>query len=158
MAPESPPLYVPLDARQVRDLDGLRRAVAESRTATLRAHDALMLSSLVTDVYDFRPIHRHGELVLSRFLPPFTRGRPQHIGEIIRHDDGRVAYLKTFRLSTSQVRRGRLMRVLSEADWHPGTAATALGVDRDELLRTLERARLGHLLAPGMRRHDRGAR
>lgn len=93
MTPESPPLYVPLAAREVRDLTGLRRAVAESRTATLRAHDALMLSSLVEESYDFRPVHRHGELVLSRFLPPFVRGRlaPGHRGHRPGDGPGRVA-------------------------------------------------------------------
>ena len=51
-----------------------------------------------------------GRFRLSRFLPPFALHRTQHIGETITDGKGRVAYLKTFRLSDKQVRRGHVLR------------------------------------------------
>ncbi|KQX28258.1 hypothetical protein ASD97_02090 [Streptomyces sp. Root63] len=65
---------------------------------------------------------------LWRFLPPFVRDRGgQHIGETITDHRGQVAYLKTFRLSDPQIRRGHLLRTLAGAGWELDRAAAALG-------------------------------
>lgn len=87
---------------------------------------------------------------LWRFLPPFVRdGGGQHIGETITDHEGRVAYLKTFRLSDAQIRRGHLLRTLAAADWEPARAADALGASREELLRRMRAAGFGALLKGG---------
>nr|WP_242887969.1 hypothetical protein [Actinomadura litoris] len=42
----------------------------------------------------------------TRFLPALDPRSENHIGECIADRDGRIAYLKTFRLSDGQVKRG----------------------------------------------------
>ena len=85
----------------------------------------------------------------SRFLPPFDLDRENHLGEIIR-DSRRpgLAYLKTFRLSAAQTRRGHLLSLLAAHDWNLDATATALGTDRHGLTVRLDRAGFGYLLRP----------
>lgn len=79
-------------------------------------------------------------------LPAFERHAENHLGEMINDADGRTAYLKTFRLSQAQIRRGYLISRLAEHDWSlPATAAT-LGTDTAALGLRLVRAGFGHLL------------
>lgn len=86
-----------------------------------------------------------------RFLPPFVRDRGgQHIGETITDHRGQVAYLKTFRLSDPQIRRGHLLRTLAGADWELDRAAAALGSSREELIRRLRAAGFSALLKGGV--------
>jgi hypothetical protein len=87
-----------------------------------------------------------GRFTLSRFLPRFRPKQENHIGEAITDDSGRVIYLKTFRLSESQVRRGHLLSTLAAHDWHLGRAAADLGIDEAQLGLRLESAGFGHLL------------
>ncbi|GGT25472.1 hypothetical protein GCM10014713_18040 [Streptomyces purpureus] len=84
---------------------------------------------------------------MYRFLPPFQRGgREQHIGEMITDRKGRAAYLKTFRLSENQVRRGYLLQSLADHDWHLGRTAQALGSSYAEVVRRIRAAGFGSLL------------
>ena len=50
------------------------------------------------------------------------------MGEAIVRDNGRLEYLKTYRLSAAQTRRAYLLQLLAEADWHLDTAAEGLRV------------------------------
>ncbi|CNF49171.1 Uncharacterised protein [Mycobacterium tuberculosis] len=93
-----------------------------------------------------------------RFLPSFALRDENHIGEAITDADGRVAYLKSFRLSDAQVRRGYLLRRLAEHDWRLGAAAAALGADRAALALRLERAGFGYLLRQDVLDHYRAQR
>lgn len=82
-----------------------------------------------------------------RFLPPFVRNRGgQHIGETITDHKGQVAYLKTFRLSDAQARRGYLLHTLADADRQLAAAAAALGTTTDELVRRIRVAGFEALL------------
>jgi hypothetical protein len=84
---------------------------------------------------------------LWRFLPSFRRGLPeQHIGEVITDHKGCVAYLKTFRLSEAQIRRGHLLTSLHDNDWHLGSTASALGTSYDALVARIRDAGFGSLL------------
>ncbi|MFH8634622.1 hypothetical protein ACH4CC_32885 [Streptomyces lydicus] len=64
--------------------------------------------------------------------------RPQHIGEMITDGKGRVVYLKTFRLTDKQVRRGHVLHRLAAHDWQVGRAAEAMGIGHRELMRRVE--------------------
>ncbi|CAL9338271.1 hypothetical protein SUDANB121_00225 [Nocardiopsis dassonvillei] len=159
-----PPLYTPLREREVRSLADLRREVARSRAETRDGHDSLMLSSLTGGLYrggrgvDFggweqagpddgsrRPRFRTGWLA-----PEPTRGDDLHVGEVIEDRRGRTAYLKTLRLSASQARQARLLYALGAAQWRLEQAAEDLGIAESALVARLDRAGLGHLLAPGL--------
>ncbi|OII70106.1 MULTISPECIES: hypothetical protein [unclassified Streptomyces] len=136
------------DARgTVRTLSDLRRAARAQERAWQADHGALMAGDLLETPYAFERVQRLGSFALHRFLPPFDRSRPgQHIGELITDHKGRTAYLKTFRLSENQVRRGYLLRRLADCDWHIGRTAEALGTDYREVVARIERAGFGPLL------------
>ncbi|MFE3679024.1 ARPP-2 domain-containing protein [Streptomyces griseus] len=136
----------------IRDLDGLRSAARAQERAWARAHDTLFARELLDSSYAFDRVYRMGSFTLWRFLPPFVRDSGgQHIGEAITGHKGQVAYLKTFRLSDAQIRRGHLLRTLAGADWELDRAATALGSDRRELVRRLRAAGFSALLKGGVR-------
>ncbi|MFE9697916.1 hypothetical protein [Streptomyces sp. NPDC006270] len=136
----------------IRDLGGLRAAARAQERAWEEAHDTLFARELLDSSYAFDRAYRMESFTLWRFLPPFVRDTGgQHIGEAITDHKGRVAYLKTFRLSDAQVRRGHLLRTLAGADWRLDRAAAALGSSREELVRRLRAAGFSALLKGGVR-------
>ncbi|WLQ43461.1 hypothetical protein P8A22_28210 [Streptomyces laculatispora] len=128
-------------------LAGLRAAAREQEREWTEAHDSLFARELLDTSYGFDRVYRMGSFTLWRFLPPFLRNRGgQHIGETITDSSGRVAYLKTFRLSEAQIRRGHLLRGLAGADWQLPRAAVALGATEEELVRRIRAAGFESLL------------
>lgn len=122
------------DGPGLRTLAALRAAAREQERAWAGAHDTLFARELLDASYGFERVYRMGAFTLWRFLPPFLRDSGgQHIGETITDHKGRVAYLKTFRLSEAQVRRGHLLHRLADADWQPARAAQTLGTSEKEL-------------------------
>ncbi|HEY9372546.1 ARPP-2 domain-containing protein [Streptomyces sp.] len=131
----------------VRTLADLRAAAVAQERAWAGAHDGLFARDLLETSYAFQRVYRMDGFELLRFLPPFARGGPeQHIGELIADHKGRTAYLKTFRLSENQIRRGHLLQRLADHDWHLGRTAEALGTSYAEIVRRIERAGFGGLL------------
>ncbi|UTR81572.1 ARPP-2 domain-containing protein [Streptomyces cavourensis] len=131
----------------IRTLAGLRAAARGQERAWEEAHDGLFARELLDASYGFERAYRMGSFTLWRFLPPFVRdGSGQHIGETITDHKGRVAYLKTFRLSDAQVRRGHLLHTLAGAEWELSRAAGALGTSREELVRRIRAAGFSQLL------------
>ncbi|MEU6805338.1 ARPP-2 domain-containing protein [Streptomyces neyagawaensis] len=118
---------------QIRSLAHLRTAVAEQEHAWTHFHDTTMAAGLLEDAYTWQSVHRMRRFTLSRFLPSFRPHQENHIGEAITDDRGRIAYLKTFRLSETQVRRGRLVSRFAANDWHLANTADELGVECNEL-------------------------
>jgi hypothetical protein len=96
-----------------------------------------------------------GPYRLSRFLPSFERQRENHIGELITDATGRLAYLKTFRLSENQVRRGHLLTRLAACGWNLADTAAALGVTEPELGLRIQAAGFGSLLRQDVLDHYR---
>ncbi|MER7518047.1 ARPP-2 domain-containing protein [Streptomyces sp. NPDC126499] len=142
-----PEFTAALDGERVHSLAQLRAAADAQAREWAAAHDDLMARDLLGTSYAFERVYRAGRFGLYRFLPPFLRsGQEQHIGELITDHRGRTAYLKTFRLSEAQVRRGYLLRRLADCDWHPGRTAEALGTSYAELMARIRRAGLGELL------------
>ncbi|WP_432021673.1 ARPP-2 domain-containing protein [Streptomyces parvus] len=134
-------------AEHIRDLGELRSAARARERAWAEAHDALFARELLDTSYAFERVYRMKSFTLWRFLPPFVRdGGGQHIGETITDHRGQVAYLKTFRLSDAQIRRGHLLRTVAGADWRLDRAAAALGSSREELVRRMRAAGFSALL------------
>ncbi|MGW1152606.1 ARPP-2 domain-containing protein [Streptomyces rubiginosohelvolus] len=134
-------------AEHIRDLGELRSAARAQERAWAEAHDTLFARELLDTSYAFDRVYRMKSFTLWRFLPPFVRdGGGQHIGETITDHRGQVAYLKTFRLSDAQIRRGHLLRTLAGADWELDRAAAALGSSREELVRRMRAAGFSALL------------
>ncbi|MGW0646477.1 ARPP-2 domain-containing protein [Streptomyces badius] len=134
-------------ADHIRDLGELRSAARAQERAWAEAHDTLFARELLDTSYAFERVYRMKSFTLWRFLPPFVRdGGGQHIGETITDHRGQLAYLKTFRLSDAQIRRGHLLRTVAGADWQLDRAAAALGSSREELVRRMRAAGFSALL------------
>jgi hypothetical protein len=140
---------------QVHTLADLRAAAGRQRTDWATFHDSTMAAGLLEPSYDIRRVYRLGDFTLSRFLPGFRRGEPNHIGELITDRRGTTAYLKTFRLSEKQVRRGHLLTQLAANDWHLADTATAMRVSEAELGMRIQSAGFGVLLRQDVLDHYR---
>ncbi|SDK04455.1 ARPP-2 domain-containing protein [Streptomyces indicus] len=134
------------DTAEIGSLADLRAAARAQERAWAREHDTVMASGLLDERYAFQELRRMGRYRLTRFLPPFERQREQHIGEAICDLKGRVAYLKTIRLSEAQVRRGHLLVQLARHDWNLEDTAAALGATPVELVRRIRSAGFDGLL------------
>lgn len=132
--------------RGIHSLAELRSAARRQESQWADFHDSTMAGGLLGAAYSRETVYRLGRFTLARFLPPFAPKQENHIGETITDEAGRVAYLKSFRLSENQVRRGHLLGVLAGQEWHLGRAAGALGITEAQLGLRLEGAGFGHLL------------
>ncbi|MEV5445008.1 hypothetical protein AB0N23_21090 [Streptomyces sp. NPDC052644] len=132
---------------RVRTLADLRAAARAQERAWTAAHDGIMARELLETTYAWERVRDAGPFRLYRFLPPFQAGTGgQHIGEVITDGKGRAAYLKTFRLSENQVRRGYVLRRLADCDWDLARTAQAMGSGYEELVARVRRAGFGELL------------
>ncbi|WP_031069595.1 ARPP-2 domain-containing protein [Streptomyces sp. NRRL S-118] len=136
------------DTGHLRSLADLRAAARAQERAWTESHDTLMARDLLRTSYAFERVRGAGPYELYRFLPPFLHnaGQKQHIGEVITDHKGRAVYLKTFRLSDKQIRRGYLLRRLADCDWHLGRTAEALGTGYAELVARIRAAGFASLL------------
>jgi hypothetical protein len=139
----------PFDAARVASLDDLRAELAGARRQWA-AFGALAAAGLVGRRARAEQVREAGPFRLERFTTRLHPDDECHIGERIVREGGALEYLKTYRLSAAQVRRGFLLETLAEAGWHFDTAAEKLGSTREELGRRLHNAGLGYLLAPGL--------
>ena len=146
---------VRLDDTPVATLSSLRERVRQARTDWAHEHAFLGTGLFAGERLTRTPVQRMGRFTLARFLPPFDPAEENHIGEVITDDTGRLAYLKTFRLSAAQTRRGHLLSELGRHDWNLDATAAALRTDRDGLVQRLNRAGFGHLLRPDAQRPQR---
>ncbi|WP_433324268.1 ARPP-2 domain-containing protein [Spirillospora sp. CA-294931] len=147
-----------IDATRVRSLADLRAEARRRSRDWAGFHDEVMAGLLFDEDGSRQTVQYLKGFELSRFLPAFTPGRENHIGETITGDDGRVAYLKTYRLSEGQIRRGHLLTRLAAHDWRLDDTAAALGVDLPALALRLERAGFAYLLRQDVLDRYRAAR
>ncbi|OLT11779.1 hypothetical protein BJF79_23460 [Actinomadura sp. CNU-125] len=144
-----------IDDARIGSLADLRAAAARGRDEWADFHDAVMARW----IFDEKGTHRHVQRLkgfrLTRFLPSFELKRENHIGEAIVDEDHRVAYLKTFRLSDGQIRRGHLLTRLAKHDWRLRDAAAAMRVTEANLALRLERSGFGYLLRQDVLDHYR---
>lgn len=146
--PAVPEFATRVDDTKVADVADLRAQLVQAR-ADWQDFGSLMADGLLGGQrLTVTPVYRMGRFTLSRFLPDFSLYGENHIGETITDDTGRLAYLKTFRLSAAQNRRGHLLSRLAGTAWDLDATASALGTDRERLTTRLDRAGLGHLLRP----------
>ncbi|GAA2390058.1 ARPP-2 domain-containing protein [Dactylosporangium salmoneum] len=146
--PAVPGFAQPLRDAAVHSVADLRAELSRVRAEWAAFHDEVMFT---VRAMPSRPVYRMGRFTLSRFLPPFDPAAENHIGESITTASGEVAYLKTFRLSAAQARRGHLLSRLAAHAWNLDETAAALGTDRQGLVVRLDRAGFGHLLRPDIR-------
>ncbi|NUT03071.1 MAG: hypothetical protein HOV76_06300 [Hamadaea sp.] len=146
--PALPDFAARLDETRVHSVADLRAQLAQGQADWAAFHDTMAGGLLSAQDLTFTRINKVGGFTLSRFRPAFDPDVENHIGETITDQSGRLAYLKTFRLSAAQVRRGHLLSQLAAHDWDLDATAVALGTDRRGLTLRLDRAGFGHLLRP----------
>ncbi|MEV5831393.1 hypothetical protein AB0L25_38085 [Spirillospora sp. NPDC052242] len=144
-----------IDDAQIRSLADLRVAADLGRAEWAEFHDGVMARWIFDERGTYRHVQRLYGFHLTRFLPSFELKRENHIGEAIVDEDARVAYLKTFRLSDGQIRRGHLLSRLAGHDWRLRTAAAAMNVTEANLALRLERSGFGYLLRQDVLDHYR---
>ena len=149
---DAPPMEVALDAEGVRTLDDLARALARGVEA-LGAQVGYMADPVFQAPLDFKPLYTLQDFTLYRFMSDLKAHSDNHIGEAIIDARGRVQYLKTYRLSVAQAKRGYLLKQLGAHDWHLARTAQALGATTPELISRLQSAGFGHLLDPSATTH-----
>jgi hypothetical protein len=125
---------------------GLRAEAERHEREWAGFHDSVMAAGLLRAPAKVERVYRMGRYTLSRFLPSFERKSENHIGETITDEDGRLAYLKTFRLPEAQCRRGHLLSELAAHGWSLAATAATLRISVPLLAARLERAGFGHLL------------
>ncbi|MGE0493730.1 MAG: hypothetical protein AB7S38_31260 [Vulcanimicrobiota bacterium] len=138
-----------------KNLDELRRELERQRSQHHQLN-SLRAESLVNRPVQAHQVYKLGPFRLQRFCTDLARGVDNHIGEAILRADGKLEYLKSYRLSEAQSRRAFLLRSLAEADWNLGRAAESLHcVDEEEVARLLIHAGFGYLLNPELVRRAR---
>lgn len=150
-------ITAPIDDTEIRSLQDLRAAATRRTREWADFHDDVMAGQLIDPEAAHQTVQYLNGFELSRFLLPFALRRENHIGEMITGPGGRVAYLKTFRLSDAQVRRGHLLKRLASHDWRLDATAAALGISEAALVHRLEHAGFGYLLRQDVRDRYRTA-
>ncbi|MFC7104866.1 hypothetical protein ACFQQB_33130 [Nonomuraea rubra] len=135
-----------IDESAVTSLADLRAEAERHEREWAGFHDSVMAAGLLRAPARVEEVYRMGPYTLSRFLPSFERKSENHIGETITGADGRTAYLKTFRLSEAQSRRGHLLSELAAHGWNLAATAATLRISVPLLAARLERSGFGHLL------------
>ena len=139
-------MMVPVEefrASITEDVDSLAelRAAAEAQSEMWAEFTTrVMAGALLERDYTSELGYRMGEFDLVRFRPAFKPGEENHIGEAIVDGDGAIAYLKTFRLSEAQIRRGYLLELLASHDWRLSAAAQSIGTTPEDLRRRIRAA------------------
>lgn len=146
VASSVPELRVALPDTEIDSLAALRAAADRAEAQWAEFHDAAMVTGLLDASYNWQTMYTMGRFALARFRPPFRPKEENHIGEAITDETGRVVYLKTFRLSENQVRRGHLLERLAAHGWRLPDTASELGITPAELGMRLDAAGFGALL------------
>ncbi|MFI1367148.1 ARPP-2 domain-containing protein [Streptomyces griseochromogenes] len=146
LMPPVPEFRARITDHGIRSLDELRAAARQQTAQWADFHDETMAAGLLGQANTWQRVYRMDRFTLSRFLPPFRPKQDNHIGEAITDEHGRTVYLKTFRLSENQVRRGHLLNRLAAHDWHLADTAAELGIDEAQFGLRLKTAGFGHLL------------
>jgi hypothetical protein len=146
--PAVPDFTARLDEQRVASVADLRAQLAQARADWADFHTLMAGGLVAAPGLTVTPAYRMGRYTLARFLPALDPDTENHIGETITDHNGQLAYLKTFRLSAAQTRRGHLLSQLATHGWDLDTTATALGTNRDGLVQRLDNAGFGHLLRP----------
>jgi hypothetical protein len=152
MYDQSAKLLRPLRGERVSSITDLQLELAHAR-ADWSAQFHEMARGLLEQPVNLQHVYRLGRHRMFRFLPGFRLREENHIGELIRAPAGELAYLKTFRLSEPQVRRGYLLDTLARHDWDLDAAAEAMRTTKENLCTGLERAGFGDLLRAHLLTH-----
>lgn len=102
--------------QQVQDVGALSEVF--ERAYAVWSHEAAPMGELFGQRLSAQRLYNAGPFKLVRFVSEVVWPSSEaHIGEAIVGEDGRIGYLKTYRLSAEQVQRLTLLRQLEACDW-----------------------------------------
>ncbi len=139
-----------VDETHIASLEDLTTSIAKIRTDWADTH-RFMAAGALDRVLDTRSVYHNKQFTLERFMTTLLLDGENYIGEQILRPTGELEYLKLFRLSGDQTRRVFLLQQLDRHDWSIDATAKALGCDRAEFIRRMERAGWGYLLNNAVR-------
>lgn len=139
------------------------RSVAEIRAslAVARAEWASFAESMAAGLFPrevaAQRVRRAGRFELVRFATDFQVERAtrdgEHLGEALVDADGRLVYLKTYRMDRGQIRRGYLLSELARCGWDPQRLADEQGHGQvARIFADLDAAELGWMVHLAARR------
>jgi hypothetical protein len=150
---DAPPFQLDLGEQRVTDLADLSRRfeLERQRWANVElsfGRDLVGRAITRKRLYDIGPGPRY---TLETFMTNLDTDDAEHVGECILDASGALQYLKTLRLTRQQVRRARLLSLLSQHGWHLPSVEAALHKPPGWGVRELERVGLGYLLRAHLR-------
>ena len=135
----------PIDSTNVNSLDDLRDHLGQLRSAWSELH-APMLRNLFDCPILSEQLYKMGPFQMQRFISELDPKGENHIGETITRNDGRIEYMKSFRLSGSQTRRAYLLQQLAESEWELEACAQKMSCTKNQLVFRLQSAGFGYFL------------
>lgn len=138
------------------DVDGLLQAY--ERAYARWSGESVGVEALKDEIFGqtvpSQRVYKAGPYELTRFVTaPTAYSHEAHIGESIVDAQGRLGYLRTYRLSSQQVLRLALLQLLAECDWSLSRASElAAGRYPMPLHQMLIKNGLGYLLKESLRR------
>jgi hypothetical protein len=135
-----------IDASKVASLADLRAQTIAFRRHWAEFHDGTLAAGLLDPEYHFTETYAMADFSLVRYRPSFETGRETHVGEAILDANGRPAFLQSFRLSETHIRRGRLLEALAANEWHLDKTAETLALATPALVALLHNSGLDWML------------
>lgn len=135
-----------IEASAVASPADLREQVAAAQRQWNDFHNDTLAAGLLAPEYHFTETYAVADFRLVRYRPTFEPGREAHVGEAILDPHGRPAFLQSFRLTETQIRRGRLLQALATHDWNLEETAHALALTAPALVALLHNSDLDWML------------
>jgi len=142
----APEFEARIDASRVDSLADLRTQARAVRREWAEFHDGTLAAGLLDPEYHFTETYAMADFRLVRYRPTFASVGEAHVGEAILDARGRPAFLQSFRLSETHVRRARLLEALSANEWRLDETAEALGLSTPALVALLHNSDLDWML------------
>ncbi|MQM25016.1 ARPP-2 domain-containing protein [Glycomyces albidus] len=143
-----------IDASLVDSLADLRAQAAAVQRDWAEFHDGTLAAGLLDPEYHFTETYAMADFKLVRYRPEFETGRETHVGEAILDARGRAAFLQSFRLSETQIRRARLLQALAANEWHLDDTAAALALTTPAFVALLRNSNLTWMLRRDVLDHN----
>jgi hypothetical protein len=137
--PELAPCKFPAEEVGIHSIADLRAAVELMRMEWNNFGKAASIGLLNIPV-QAQQVYQMGPYKLERFIGNLNPHEENHIGERIVDGDGRVQYLKTFRLSANQARRAYLLKQLADHDWNVESIAKKNKLTSHDIIQQYEHA------------------
>ena len=136
---------MPIDSEKVESVEDLRRELSRIRDDWSQLHH-LMTTKLIDCAITGENVYKMGPFQMQRFMTDLDPKSENHIGERIVRSDGRLEYMKSFRLSGAQTRRAYLLSQLAESDWSLEACAERLNCSKNQLIFRLEKSGFGYFV------------